>query len=792
MQRKIGGSPKLQITFLIIGGLLALFLNLFPLPFIYSDQIFLGNSIAIALTILYGWRVGLPIAIAASLVTVIWWEHYLGVLPFSGEIIVIALAVHFRRSILLAGLLFWLTVGPIIIYGLYFYFSDFSNTEIYSIALKYSLNGLFNVLLGYLIFHIVRYSQIEPDIKFRISTTELLLNTGFFIAFGISSVTVYFWIHALNTELLGEIKKDTIVLNQVIDDSVNNHLQKHLSSIQLMSEIITVQQSNENVHSLLETTGQLYPSFITMLATNSDGDLIATFPANMLERAKQNGAANVSNRDYFTIAKKTSKVFISDSFRGVGFGSDPIIAIAVPYFIDHKFSGIIEGSLNLKNLYNMWVPSIERGAYYIIADKNGRVVFASPELNIAPLTSTTQAVPTSADIVHPGRITLLSNSREYIGYQTVNKSSNWTTLSFVPIDSYESILSGYVLRSFILLLAMSLLFGIPIYYIAKVLTRPVEKLIQNIDSANASKGIVPLELDNRGYVTELESLRIGYHKFTKNLAVTLAELTESTTLNKQLNQDLKRINDSLEERVSMRTEQLEVALSSMSATNEVKSTFMANMSHEIRTPLHGILGLTEILLHQEHSDEMRQQLLIIQDNGQHLLELLNDILDFSKIESGTLNIHNSRVEVRPYLKAITNTFAPIASAKGLKFQLNVRDSVPEYLYLDSIRTKQIVNNLISNAVKFTNAGSVKVNAFYDGRCLNIKVIDTGIGIDTDDIERIYEPFQQLESSDSKRFEGTGLGLAISMQLAKLMGGSLQCKSEVNVGTTFHFKICSSD
>lgn len=792
MKRIINGLPRLKTSLFILGAILALLINCFPIPFIYSDQIFLGNSIAIALTILYGLRVGLPISIASGLLTSYFWGHYLGILPFTIEIILVSLAVRYGKSVLLTGLLFWLTLGPVVIFANYFYFSDFSTIETYSISLKYSLNGLFNILLGYLIFHALRYLKFEPNIQFRTSTAQVILNTGFFIAFSISSVTVYFWLQAMNKELTDEIKRDTVILNEVVDDSVNNHLSTHLSAIHFISEIITQRNSNLSLDDLLEITGTLYPSYLTMLATDIEGNIIATWPAEMLEIAKINNTTNVSERDYFIVSKETSRAYISDSFQGQGFGTDPILALVVPYYLNNSFSGIIEGSLNLKSLYSHWIPEIDRNDVYIISDKQNSVVFASPELKIAPLTKASDFLLSGSDISSPTRVTVTSNGEEYIGYRTLNRSSGWSTISFIPIDTYESVLSGYMLRSFLLLLTMSFLFGIPLYFIAGALTKPISKLVENIELANTSKGVVPLESSSHYYVAELESLRTGYHRFTKDLAKTLANLTQSTEENKTLNQHLVEINENLERHVYERTEQLELALSSVSAANDMKSIFMANMSHEIRTPLHGVIGITEILLHQEHSEEVHQQLLLIQENGKHLLDLLNDILDFSKIESGTLSIHNTRVDVRECLSGIANTFKPIAEKKNLRFKLEIHKSVPDYLNLDAIRVKQILSNLISNAIKFTNTGSVNVDVFYEQACLHIKVIDTGIGISPNDIEQIYLPFQQLESSASKRFEGTGLGLAICMQLAKLMGAKLDCQSEVGVGTTFEFTVCSDD
>ncbi|MGN3975261.1 PAS domain S-box protein [Tsuneonella sp. SYSU-LHT278] len=224
------------------------------------------------------------------------------------------------------------------------------------------------------------------------------------------------------------------------------------------------------------------------------------------------------------------------------------------------------------------------------------------------------------------------------------------------------------------------------------------------------------------------------------------------------------------------------------AAAEAKSAFLANMSHEIRTPMNGVIGFTELALANELSDEVRGQIEMIADSGRAMLRLLNDLLDLAKIESGQMAIISEPVDLRNKLDGIVQLMRPVAQQKGLHLDLAVAEAVPEWLLSDAMRLRQIVLNLVGNAVKFTERGSVRVAAnTVDNpgvRRLQIAVTDTGIGIPEQSVGLVFEKFSQADASIARRFGGTGLGLPISRQLAEKMGGALSVQSKEGEGTTF--------
>lgn len=242
-------------------------------------------------------------------------------------------------------------------------------------------------------------------------------------------------------------------------------------------------------------------------------------------------------------------------------------------------------------------------------------------------------------------------------------------------------------------------------------------------------------------------------------------------------------------------EDLRSARNEAEAAAEAKSEFLANMSHEIRTPLNGVLGLSSLLEDKTLPESVREVGKLVRTSGEMLRRVLDDVLDFSKIESGKLELEKEPFSLRESLEWSLGIYRKAALDKHLELKLSIEDAAPDYVVGDATRLRQVLTNLISNAIKFTERGSIEISVAIEkekhgpeASRLSIEVSDTGIGIPKDRIDRLFQSFSQVDASTTRRFGGTGLGLAICKRLVEMMGGEISARSTPGVGTALSFSI----
>lgn len=340
----------------------------------------------------------------------------------------------------------------------------------------------------------------------------------------------------------------------------------------------------------------------------------------------------------------------------------------------------------------------------------------------------------------------------------------------------------------------------------------IHSLLWLIGLAGIGMGASRLKCSEGKRIAAERALRTAYDEMearvierTSDLAETNSALQAEVSQRIEAEEALQQAHDQLEARVDRRTSELAKANESLQAeiaerkraeedahaASRAKSDFLANMSHEVRTPMNGIIGMTELALDTDLTHEQREYLDAVKLSAESLLELINDILDFSKIEARKLDMNPVPFGLRDSLGDTVKTLALRAHQKGLELACHILPNVPDAVVGDVHRVRQIVTNLVSNAVKFTTRGEVVVRVEMESQtdtdtCLHFSVSDTGIGIPPDKQKSIFMAFEQADNSTTRRYGGTGLGLTISSLLVEMMGGRIWVESKPSYGSTFHF------
>ncbi len=355
--------------------------------------------------------------------------------------------------------------------------------------------------------------------------------------------------------------------------------------------------------------------------------------------------------------------------------------------------------------------------------------------------------------------------------------------------------------------AAGLMLGLSLFVTKSVISR-VDMLYQGMRTITGGNFEHRIRIRRQD---EIGRLAMGFNEMTARLQSSYTALREEVRQRRQAEESQRLLNAELEDRVRDRTLDLAAANRQLRAEIEerrqaearaesatkVKSDFLAKMSHEIRTPMNGILGMTELILLTTTDPKARKHLDMIKQSGQALLDIINDILDLSKIEAGKTELEHQVFNPRDIVASTVELLDVTARNKGLRLTFRLDDRVPGHAIGDEGRLRQILTNIIGNAVKFTEQGSVEVSATLaeDGSPLSpdtvhllFSVKDTGIGIPGDKLESVFESFSQVGESSHVEYGGTGLGLAISKQLVEMMGGRIWVESEPVAGSTFFFTV----
>jgi signal transduction histidine kinase/ActR/RegA family two-component response regulator len=766
----------------IVGTVLATIINFNPLPFFTGSEFVFGNIIAVALTILFGWRAGLICSVISTSGTYLSWGHFLIILPFSLEILSVHFAILKHKNPLLVGIIYWFALGWIIVGLEYYFFTDFLDSTKIAITIKFIINGVLNVMLGYAL----AYSLLKIT---KSSWRQILKFNQFITLTVIYSLTIavltnsYFWLINMQKDKLSELNKQLTMESQHIAQMVDAYLTVHLDTLELVASMNQSQFEEPDWPAVLDKIVRHYPNILTMLVTDEYGKFIATYPASRLQEiTEQDPLYNVSTRSYFKVPKSTHQPYISDVFQGRGFGTDIIVAVSAPLIKDGNFIGIVEASLDLAKFSTLDRKEFNEAQSIIILDNNNRVIYRSDGLPYDPL-ETLQGKPVLAHTQKPENYFFINHIGDYyLGTSQEIGNLGWTSIVVLPREIYENQISNYVVWS---LSILALFFGVGTFIasmIANKITRPITDLNNTLLKVSRTGNFDSLNLALKPTLfVELNIMYSVIQAFSKRLRASMISL-------KSANWELENVNSNLAGLVEEKTDELKLAFISANTANNAKSEFLATMSHEIRTPMNGVLGMIELLQMSNLDNEQKHKLQVAASSAKSLLFLINDILDFSKIDAGKIEFENQDFSLSELLSDVIEAQSMTISGHDVSLLLDTSSIEQDWLQGDPGRLRQVLTNLLSNGIKFTQKGHIIISAhsqIVDGRIrVSIKVEDQGIGIARAKLSSLFEPFTQADTSTTRQYGGTGLGLTISKKLCEMMGGNISVHSTLGSGSTF--------
>jgi signal transduction histidine kinase/ActR/RegA family two-component response regulator len=333
-----------------------------------------------------------------------------------------------------------------------------------------------------------------------------------------------------------------------------------------------------------------------------------------------------------------------------------------------------------------------------------------------------------------------------------------------------------------------------LFIAGRLIGRPVQNLSEA--TARMAEGDYEVDLGTNAPSQELRTLQLNFETLRQAIRQQIKALREGEALQRRYlvaAQANAHDSDRARQAAQMALRQAESAKEQALLANKAKSEFLGKVSHEIRTPLNGMLGMLQLLQDSPMDARQKETAAIALQSGDALLAIINDLLDVSKIESAGFSVSSAPIDLPAELESVIQLFAPLASRKGLVLQLHQGAGVPRWVMGDGLRLKQVVSNLVSNAIKFTQTGRIDVylsapdiaaDTAAMGETFSVRVSDTGTGMTAESLQRIFEPFVQVDNSDTRRFGGTGLGLSIVKALVQAMGGTVQVSSVSSQGSSF--------